>query len=106
MAKAKAKKSDAQASGNAGDVDELNERIQDIGNILPLENGQPKYKRSDVVFDRVIACDGEDFACGELENGKFAAVWPGHVDVVETEDELKEMLNSHEKQLHEFGVKR
>lgn len=70
------------------------------------DDGKPikePYKRSEIVPKEVLCSEGE-FAAFELESGKFAAIWTGHVDVAEDKDELVGLLNKHEQALLAYGV--
>lgn len=85
-------------------------QILDAPTINPLGT-----KRSDVVVEDVLCADG-DFAAVKLASGKFAGVWPSHVDVVDTIEELGgdrtadppiyPLLNNHERQCLHFKVNR
>lgn len=83
------------------DLAKLNQLATDCAAVNP-----PDAKRSEIVFTEIL-CSEKDFGAGILANGKFAGVWfPGHVDVVESKEELIEILNKHENTLLEFGVNR
>ena len=80
------------------DLDKLNKLALDVPTINPAG-----FKRSDLVFATVL-CSEADFAAGRLVGGQYAALWPGHVDVVDDIPGLVEILNKRENILLELGV--
>lgn len=68
---------------------------------LVFQHVRPKQlglKRSDLKFKTVLCSQksGAPFAVAELENGKFAAVWPGHAFVADTLEGLAKEMNNRE----------
>lgn len=89
-------------------VEQANAHVLDVPLLLPAGT-----KRSECKVAEVLCADGP-FAAVRLENGKYAGLWPSHVDVVDTFDKLNTkigdeqdpLLNYHERMLLEFRVNR
>jgi hypothetical protein len=84
--------------------EEFNAQVVDVPNLCPYEFDRVAGKRIELhprsaYICSEVLCVAEPFSVGKTAAGKFVCLWPGHADLFDSLDDLRDSLNIAEKPL-------